>query len=50
MLLLLDLPNIEQQWQGRAPERNLRWLSTNAGLTPLSRHGPYTLFQVGAVR
>ena len=28
----------------------LRWLRDGPGLTPLSQHGPYTLFRVGAAR
>jgi len=50
VFIFLDLPNIEQQWQGRAPERNLRWLRDGPGLTPLSQHGQYTLLRAGAAR
>ena len=48
-LLLLDVPNIEQQWPGRAPETNYRWLRTHPGLTLVAEYGPYTLFQIGLV-
>jgi hypothetical protein len=50
LLLLLDVPNIESQWAGRAPETNYRWLRDGPGLAPLGQHGPYTLFRVGAAR
>ncbi len=47
-LLLLDVANIEQQWQGHAPATNYRWLQAHPGLAPLAEYGPYTLFRVGS--
>jgi 4-amino-4-deoxy-L-arabinose transferase-like glycosyltransferase len=45
-LLLADLPNLDQQWRGLAPERNYRWLVETAGLIPVGQWGGYTLMEV----
>lgn len=45
--LYLDVANIEQQWQGLAPEVNYRWLRDQAGLETIAQFGGYTLFETG---
>ncbi len=44
--LLIDLAEIEGQWQGRAPSLNYRRLRDEAGLIELGRHRSYTLFRL----
>jgi hypothetical protein len=46
LYLLLDLHNIETQWQGRTPQRNYQWLRENTILTEIRTFPPYTLFKV----
>jgi 4-amino-4-deoxy-L-arabinose transferase-like glycosyltransferase len=45
--LLLDLENVESQWQGRAPSTNYHWLQDQAGLEEMGRQRQYTLFRAG---
>ena len=45
-LLLLDVANIEAQWQGHAPATNYHWLRDGPGLDPLGQYQNYTLFRV----
>ena len=43
--LLLDVENIERQWQGRAPALNYHWLRDHTKLTRMADFPPYTLFK-----
>jgi len=45
-LVLLDVSNVEAQWQGRAPSNNYHWLRDGPGLAKLGQYQGYTLFQV----
>jgi 4-amino-4-deoxy-L-arabinose transferase-like glycosyltransferase len=45
-LLLIDVANVEAQWQGRAPSNNYHWLRDGPGLDPLGQYQNYTLYQV----
>lgn len=44
--LLLDVSGVEEQWRGRAPEVNYRWLREGPGLERLGSRQGYTLFRV----
>ncbi len=44
--LLIDMANIEQQWRGREPDVNVRWLRDHTTLMPVAVYLSYTLFQV----
>jgi hypothetical protein len=44
--LLLDVANIEQQWQGKSPQLNYQWLQERAELMEIGRFNNYTLFEV----
>jgi 4-amino-4-deoxy-L-arabinose transferase-like glycosyltransferase len=44
--LLLDLKNLETQWQDRPPARNYQWLQSHKGLTPVADLPPYLLFHL----
>ena len=44
--VLLDLHNVETQWQGRSPSLNYHWLQTGPGLETLAVYDAYTLFRV----
>ncbi len=46
LYLLLDVPNIETQWQGKVPQANYRWLKTQARLIRVQSFPPYTLFEI----
>ncbi len=46
--LLVDTAVVQNQWRGRAPELNYRWLQSQPGLTRLGQDRAYTLFQVEA--
>lgn len=46
LYLLLDVENVESQWQGRSPENHYHWLRDNVGLEEIGRRGEYTLFLV----
>lgn len=46
LYVLLDLENVERQWQGRPPQVNYRWLQQNTTLRPGAEFAPYTLFEV----
>jgi hypothetical protein len=45
-LLLIDVANVEAQWQGRAPAENYHWLRDGPGLSVLGQFQSYTLFRV----
>ena len=45
-LLLIDVANVEAQWQGRAPATNYHWLRDGPGLDTLGQYQNFTLFQV----
>lgn len=45
--LLINVWQIENQWDGRAPQIAFHWLRDVRGLTELGRYGNYTLFRVG---
>jgi hypothetical protein len=47
--LLLDVPNVEEQWVGRAPAEDYHWLRDGPGLTPLGTPPGerLTLFRIG---
>jgi O-antigen/teichoic acid export membrane protein len=44
--LLLNMWNLEHQWQGKTPWIAFHWLESNPGLVHLGRHGNYHLFRV----
>jgi hypothetical protein len=46
LYLLADPVNISNQWIGRSPEINLRWLKENTHLTQIGEHNPYILYIV----
>jgi hypothetical protein len=45
-LLLIDVANVEAQWQGRAPATNYHWLRDGPGLDTLGQYQNFTLFRV----
>lgn len=47
--LLLDVTGVEEQWRGRSPEVNYRWLREGPGLEGLGSRQGYTLFRVRRV-
>jgi hypothetical protein len=44
--VVLNVENVERQWQGRTPAENFHWLRDNRGLDRLAEYPPYTLFEV----
>jgi hypothetical protein len=44
--LLLDVANVEQQWQDKSPQLNYQWLQERAELREIGRFNNYTLFEV----
>lgn len=44
--LVLNVGNVETQWQGRAPQINLHWLRAGPGLDRMGERNGYTLYQV----
>jgi 4-amino-4-deoxy-L-arabinose transferase-like glycosyltransferase len=50
LYLLLDLPSLETQWQGRKPQLNYQWFKKNTILREVGAFPPYVLFQVAPVR
>jgi hypothetical protein len=46
LYLLADPVNISNQWIGRSPAINLRWLKENTHLTQIGEHNPYILYIV----
>lgn len=44
--LLLDVTNVEQQWQGKSPQLNYQWLQEQAKAVEIGRFNNYTLFEV----
>lgn len=46
LYLLLDISNLEAQWQGKTPHINYRWLKKNMILQKMGLFPPYTLFKV----
>jgi 4-amino-4-deoxy-L-arabinose transferase-like glycosyltransferase len=44
--LLLDVANVEQQWQGKSPQLNYQWLQEQAEVVEIGRFNHYTLFEV----
>ncbi|MDQ6671431.1 MAG: glycosyltransferase family 39 protein [Chloroflexota bacterium] len=45
--VLLDVENVEQQWQGAAPALNWHRLRDQPGLVQIGTHASFTLFRVG---
>jgi hypothetical protein len=45
--VLLDVGNVEDQWQGQTPERDLRALEAGPGLVPIDERAGLSLFRVG---
>ena len=45
--VILDEPNVQDQWLDQAPWRNFVQLRDGPGLTPLGAEGAYTLYRVG---
>ena len=45
--MLLDVTNVEDQWQGQTPERDLRALEAGPGLAPVDERAGLHLFRVG---
>jgi hypothetical protein len=50
LYLLLDLPGIETQWQGKTPQINYQWLKENTTLSEIGAFPPYVLFQVATAK
>lgn len=46
--LLLNIWQIENQWQGRAPQANYHWFRDERGLTEIGKFGNLTLFEASA--
>jgi len=46
LYLLLDISNIETQWQSKPLAQSYHWLQRKTHLTPIATYPPYTLFQV----
>lgn len=46
LYLLLDLPSLETQWQGKTPQVNYHWLKENTTLIEIDAFPPYVLFQI----
>ncbi len=46
LYLLLDLNNIQTQWQGKTPALNYQWLQTHTSLTKIGDFPPYSLFKL----
>jgi 4-amino-4-deoxy-L-arabinose transferase-like glycosyltransferase len=46
LYLLLNVTNIETQWQGRGPQQNYHWLRDQVRLTEIDDFPPFTLFIV----
>ena len=44
--LLLDVANIELQWQGKHPQLNYQWLRDNGEVVEIGRYQNYTLYEV----
>ena len=44
--VLLDVANVEAQWQGKPPADNYRWLQASPGLAEIGSRDGYTLFRV----
>ncbi len=44
--LLLNVYNIETQWDGRGPQIVYHWLRRERGLYEIARYGYYTLFEI----
>jgi hypothetical protein len=44
--LLINVWQIENQWEGREPQIAYHWLRDERGLTLIERYGNYTLFRV----
>ena len=44
--LLIDVAEVEGQWQGRSPSLNYHWLREQVGLDEIGRARTYTLFRV----
>ena len=49
LYLLLNVGNVEAQWQGRPPAENYGWLQENARLRVEADFAPYTLFKLERV-
>jgi hypothetical protein len=45
--VLLDIHNLETQWQNQAPYLNYHWLRSHTTLTEIDTFPPYTLFKAG---
>lgn len=50
LYLLLDVPSVQTQWQGRSPDENRVWLRENRGFREVGTHGGFTLFRVGGAQ
>jgi 4-amino-4-deoxy-L-arabinose transferase-like glycosyltransferase len=48
--VFVDPVAIGEQWLGRAPEVNLRWLRTHADLTAVAHHPPFVLYEARPLR
>jgi hypothetical protein len=44
--LLINVWNIENQWNGRDPQSDYHWLRDQRGLVELGKYGYYTLFKI----
>jgi len=42
---LIDVTNVETQWQDQLPSTNFHWLRDGAGLEPVGESQTYTLFR-----
>jgi 4-amino-4-deoxy-L-arabinose transferase-like glycosyltransferase len=46
LYLLLDVGNVETQWQGKTPQINYHWLKEHTTLTKIEAFPPYILFKI----
>jgi 4-amino-4-deoxy-L-arabinose transferase-like glycosyltransferase len=46
--VLVDPANVEDQWRGMSPARNLAWLRSHSTLTEVGRRSPWVLFRIGS--
>jgi 4-amino-4-deoxy-L-arabinose transferase-like glycosyltransferase len=44
--LVLNVGNVETQWQGRSPQINLHWLRDGPGLEEIGERNDYTLYRI----
>jgi hypothetical protein len=50
VFVLLNVENVESQWQGLAPQLNFQALDDRFVLAPIASRGAYVLYSVGSHR